>query len=443
MKGPVLVDPGNRDKLLDAARAAACRGDAHDGAVLALRAGGETVAGGRRAELLTKLAAGELVELEIEILAFEQKLGERNRKSVRFRDGALVGLGRSGKGTPFLRDHEQWDVLARGGTVLASTTEKVDEGHYRIHQTVKVTSPWAVEALLRGNIDRFSVGWNATGEVLCSACNKPVFSRCYHFPGDRLRELEEDGVKKLVRDRTGSVVVEWIYTEAELVETSAVSVPAVPSTQIEGIRAALSALDGSALKTDQGENPPEENTMQLKAVLATILGIAATASDDEVIEAVKSDRAKLNALDAQNTELRKAQAKSNAEAEALRLAAEQRELEEFITLGIEEGKIVPKSKQEESLRHFFNVDKEGAKQLLASSARITQAKAPRQSGGQDPTPAPGASTTLASVEQGLKEYGATPSGVRKVLAQLGSDPTKTLEKYGAQALGLTTTQPEG
>lgn len=428
--------------LQDAMRAVCNGGGDLPAGLLELRAGGDAITTSRRDELLTKLAAGEYVEIEVDILAFEQIDGQRNRKNVRFRDGALVKMGRTGKNTPFLRDHEQWDVLARGGTIGESTTAKVADGHYQIRQTLKVTVPWAVEGFLRGTLDRFSIGWNPTGDVLCSACNKPVFTRCYHFPGDRLREeLDDDGGKRLVRDRAGGMVVEWIFTEAELIETSAVSVPAVPSAQIEGIRAALSALENPALKNDQGEQPPEESNMHMKAALVAILGLAVTASDDEVIDAVKTHHHKLNALDAQNAELRKAKAKADAEAETHRLQAEQREVEEFIALGINEGKIVPGSKQEVSMRAYFLSDKKAAKEFLADAPRVTQVKAPRQSEGKDPVP-PDASK-LGTVDEGLRQYGATPAGVRKVLAQLGSDPTKTLEKYGAEALGLSTTQPEG
>lgn len=427
--------------LKDAMRVACNAGGELPSEVLELRAGGSAVTPARRDEMLAKIAAGEYVELEVDITAYEQEAGKRNRKSVRFRDGGLVALGRSGKSTPFLRDHEQGDVLARGGTIIASSTAKLAEGHYTIAQTLKVTTGWAVEGFLRGTIDRFSIGWNPTGDVLCSVCNKPVFTRCYHFPGDRLREeLDDEGGKRLVRDRAGAVVVEWIFTEAELIETSAVSVPAVPSTQIEGIRAALSALDPEF----GGVLPLEETTaMQLKTGLLAILGLAATASDDEVISAVKNQQTKLAAVEAQNAELVRLQAKATAEAAAVREQLAQAEIEDFITSGIDAGKIVPGSAFETSLRAFHKVDADGAKKLLEASPRVTQAKAARQSAGADPTPAPGTDTTIASVDEGLKAIGATPSGVRKVLRQLGSKPNATLAKFGPRALGLVTADEEG
>ena len=66
-----------------------------------------------RDELLAKCKAGEYVELHVDLIAYEQKAGVANRKFVRFRDGAMMRLGSSGRGRPFLRDHEQGDSLAR------------------------------------------------------------------------------------------------------------------------------------------------------------------------------------------------------------------------------------------------------------------------------------------------------------------------------------------
>lgn len=91
---------------------------------------------------------------------------------------------------------------------------------------------WHLPALLtdrshwtpRGPSER--IGWHPTGPVTCSACGTEVFAECTHLPGDRLESGD---------------VVEFVFTDAELVETSAVSVPAVQGTGIDQIRAALSA----------------------------------------------------------------------------------------------------------------------------------------------------------------------------------------------------------
>ena len=79
-------------------------------------------------ELLAKVRAGEYVELKLDVHAYEQRAGERNRKHVRHRDGAMLTLGRSGVGKPVLRDHEQDNSLAVAGKGIASKTERSVEG---------------------------------------------------------------------------------------------------------------------------------------------------------------------------------------------------------------------------------------------------------------------------------------------------------------------------
>ncbi len=213
--------------------------------VLAMRtaAAGAVVAmtPARRDELLAKCKAGAYVELELDLLAYEQKPGVTNRNFVRFRDGGLVAMGRTGKNTPLLRDHAQGDTLAKAGIVLDSTTEKRADGDYVIRQTVRITATWAVELALRNLLSTVSIGWNPTGPVNCSAC-KATIDNCYHWPGTRLAEVDDgDRGKRMVRKADGPITVEWIFTDAELVETSLVTVPAVPGAHIEEIRAALSA----------------------------------------------------------------------------------------------------------------------------------------------------------------------------------------------------------
>ncbi len=263
-----------------------------DGAFV-LRDNGVALSKSRRDELLAKCAANEYVELEVDMLAYEQVTGARNRNSVRFRDGLMMSLGSSGKDTPFLRDHRQGDVTCRAGTVLSSKTEKRGEGDYVIRQTVKLTAPWAVELALRGLLGSVSIGWNPTGPVNCSACDAPIFTKCWHCPGDTLSEKDiEGGGKRKVRDALGPITVEWIFTAAELIETSMVNVGGVPSARADDIRASLSA----SLSTHQssprdgredlfhGEFPEETDDMDPK--LLALLGLPATATLSEVLAAI-------------------------------------------------------------------------------------------------------------------------------------------------------------
>ena len=392
------------------AKALAAASRATFGEVLALRAGGVELSKDGRAELLAKAVAREHVELELTLLAYEQKTGEANRNFVRFRDGAMLSLGRTGKGKPFLRDHRQWDVTARGGTILESKTVKLEDGHYRVEQTVRLTDPDAVQRALRGLMGSVSIGWSATGPVECSACGKPVLSRsgCWHWPGD---EIKLDGGQR-------TVTVEWVYTSAELVETSEVSVPGVPSAGIEGVRAALSA----ALNHGHRSEALQENDDmdKLKLALGAILGLAATAGDDEVIEAVKGNRAKLDAVEAQNAELRKLQAKHAAEAEVIKAQLAAAEVDEFIATGVKDHKVLRGSPAETSLRAYFAVDKEGAKTLLATMPALPIGEELQSSKAS--VPASGAAASkLAGAAERIKQHNpqASLDGVTKVLASMG------------------------
>jgi hypothetical protein len=220
---------------------------------------------------------GEHVELELDFDAYEQKPGVQNRNFVRFRDGLLVALGRTGVGTPFMRDHDQDNVLARGGAIIASATEKRGEGDYLIRQTARLTAPWAVELALRGLLTSVSIGWNATGEMHCSIC-RADFYRCAHMPGERYAmKSDDDGVQRPVRDPNGPLVAELVYTEAELVETSAVSVPAVPSAQIRRIRSPLE------VEAERIRSPLEAATRPKEIEMSKFTNLSATPVLDRAI----------------------------------------------------------------------------------------------------------------------------------------------------------------
>lgn len=213
----------------------------------------------KRDELLSAVKAGSYVEVDLDVLAYEQERGKFNRNYVRFREEALRSIGRSGRNKPFLRDHAEFDVLARGGTILESRAEERGEGSYAIKMRVRLTAPWAVELALRGLLSSVSIGWYPTGPVKCSVCQAAVGEKCWHWPGSRVAEtIDSDGNKRYVRDPKGTIVVEWIYTDAELTECSVVSVPAVPAAGIERIHAALSAA-GFAERDAIAANSPPDN----------------------------------------------------------------------------------------------------------------------------------------------------------------------------------------
>lgn len=408
---------------------------AADGGAFVLRSGDAPVTQARRDELLAKVRAGEQVDLEMDVLAFEQEAGKRNRNGVRFRDGGMLALGRTGVGKPFLRDHKQHDVLSRGGTIIASRTEKVADGHYQIHQTVRLTAPWAVEAALLGNLTFVSIGWHPTGDVLCSACDKPVLTECWHFPLDRLRESDmgEKG-KKLVRDRAGDIVVEWVYTSAELVETSGVSVPAVPTAQIEGIRAALSAASNSGSR-------PQENDMHKLATIATILGLAATASEDEVIAAVSKATAERDTLKKELAIVEADRKVLSAEVETYRAGETKRQEDDFIATALREGRM--STGEQGEWRDFFQLSAERARARMAERkpGSRTPVSLARQSAEASPASVPG--EIASQVDDEIRHQGGSSAGVQRVLQQLGNkNPKQTIAKHGPRAFGLAAAEQE-
>lgn len=410
-------------ELFAEARVVASRAMA--GSTLALRHNGTTLAAGSTEidELLARAVRREAVELELDIVAYEQEPGKRNRNAVRFKDGKMIALGRTGRGRPYMRDHKQGDVTARGGTVIASSTTKVSEGHYKVMQTVRLTEPSAVERALRGLMDTVSIGWNPTGPIECSACGKPVLVRgwCWHWPGDEIA----------LNGGTEVSVIEWIYTDAELLETSEVSVPGVPTAGIEGIRAALSA----ALNRG-GMAPPQEND-QMKNLPAyvALLGLAATAGEDDILPAVEALKKQRDALQASNTELGKLQVRLAAEQEVARAAIAAQELSDFIAGGVAEGKLVPGSAMETSLRAYHASDKGGAVALLASMPRIVPVGQPSQAAKPAPMPAGGAGNDkLEAAAQRIAEHSPAASldGVRATMLALGKSPAEADRIIAAQ-----------
>lgn len=205
---------------------------------------GQAITPELRNELLKKLAAGEYVAVDVDLLAFEQKTGEANRNFVRFRDQALDAMGRTGRNKPFLRDHSQSNQMAVAGRVIASRTTRLTEGHYQIHQRARLTATWAVDLALRDLLHAVSIGWEPTGPVECTVCNADIRRDGWacHWPGMRVSEMTgADGKKKYSHDRNGAMTVEWRYTDADLIETSMCPIGGVRTAGVGGVRAALAA----------------------------------------------------------------------------------------------------------------------------------------------------------------------------------------------------------
>lgn len=340
-----------------------------------------------RAELLKQLAAGELVELQISYTAFVQDK-KSNRNFLRFTDAALAQLAETGAGMPLIRDHLQGDLSARAGTITKS--ELVERGgRSYINQTATVTAPWAVEALLRGNMDRFSIGFSKTGPVLCSACKTEALTKCYHFPGDQLRD---DKGKKLG-------TVEYVFTAADMIECSAVSVPAVPAARIKEIRAALSAqIERREMEHDK-EDP--------------ILDHAATAGAVETPTAVDPMLGtRLSLVETQLAESTEANAELLARLAAFEAEAKKRDEDQFIELAKREGKL--NEKLEASFRALFKASPDIAKQHLEASPRVNPVGAPTLAN----TPFVDGDAVKVSARDACASNGGNYDSVKHILSRL-------------------------
>lgn len=381
-------------------------------------------------ELLAKAVRRERVSAQLDLMAFEQ--GEldsdgqvlRNRNYVRFRDGAMMSLGRSGRGTPFLRDHRQRDSLSVEGTIIESQTHKVAEtGHYKLQQTALLTEPVAVEAALRGLMSAVSIGWNPTGPVMCTVCKAEILTVCWHWPGDMVAGTQAGAPTQ---------VVEWEYTSAELLETSRVPIGGVATAGVDRVRATLSAtypeallLPGGASQAIDGgrravmlaadRSSQEKQVMGPKILAAlklkegateedAVAAIAALAKAQE--DATDSAAVAAERLQANESRLATLEAADKARAKAARKAK--------IDALLASGAIAPRSKTFETLtKRSEREDVEGFDALVADleGVQVTPAGAQLQAnqpeGAADGDPLAAACAANPNLAPMLRKAGIT------------------------------------
>lgn len=250
--------------------------------VLRTSVGGEARA---RSELLAELRAGTFTgPLVVEARTYIQR-PTPNRNFVRFKSGTLRAGAKTFRNMPVLVDHDQRSVAARIGTIVDSRAEKVGEDVV-FFQTLSIVKLSAIEGVLDGTIDRFSIGWMPTGTIECSVHKKPMFGPgcCSCWPGVET----EDGK-----------MPEAVFTAWEGIEVSAVNVPAVVGTGIDQVRSALAMLrDGASNKG--GEQPQEK----LKMDIRMMLGLPPTATDDEVKAALSALQNSASEAEAAKTRLK-------------------------------------------------------------------------------------------------------------------------------------------
>lgn len=328
----------------------------------------------QRDDLLAQSKAGEHIELVLACTPFAQHPTEPNRNFIRFKNTALSGLGKSGVNTVFLRDHRQRELLARGGTVEKSRMERGDAKQHLLRQTIRLHEPWSVQLALTGSIDRFSIGWNPIGPVTCSVCGTDILAECWHWPGDTV-------------DAGGdAVIVEWIFHAAELLETSAVCVPAVRDTTVDEIRAALAALQPRPAAT-LGRAPTTRRKPPMSLIhVKQRLGLADDAGEADILAALderdareRQTAARLAALAAQLDETAKSLAAERAAHEALKARLAAQAEDDFIKAGIHAGKVRPGSQFEKALRALHAMSPDAAKEQIDAAPVTTPVGAPRQS----------------------------------------------------------------
>lgn len=378
----------------------------------------EPMTKGERASLLEKVLAGEHVELEFEATTFIQR-DTPNRNFIRFQPGVLPSLAKSFAGQPFLMNHDDRNVASRGGTILASKLEHNEDGSKSMRMRVRAVKSWAVEGLLDGTIDRFSIAWDRGGTPLSCSIHLSGWYECSCRLGSKL----EDG-------RVPELLVTGTPVGTEM---SGVNVPAVVGTGVGSI-SELSGIDDPGLLADilgrdaTGSADNEQDiTMKNLAQMIAILGLAATATEDDVAAAVQANTAKLA--------IAEKSAKEQGDALATIAAAEKKKseteqlatVETAIAMLKTKGKLKAQNDPEETeLRAFaaqsMDVFAYAVKTKLgATSVTPVGARLPAADPDPQPTGGPEGKTFLA----------ANPE-TAKWLAKAGIS-TDDFEKHGATA----------
>jgi hypothetical protein len=321
---------------------------------------------------------GSTVRLAVDATTYLQG-AEPNHNFIRFREGSMRALARSFVGRPFLRDHNTHDFTARGGTITASELVEAGDGTRAIRQTIELVKPWAVEAALDGTLDRFSIGWRATGPVTCTVCDAPYLHGYWPTCEHRLGETYE--VRKVSR------LAEAEFSASEGVEVSGVSVPAVENTSIDAIRAALAvgdvdvemlreavkafAADGGAISI-QGDSPMNF------AAIAKALGLAVTVDESTILAEIGRRETLLEQERTVRAEVETRLAAAEERENATRRAA-------VMDRALREGKVRPNSPLAEKLAALAVRSIEMAEATVTDLPRITPVGAPMQSAEPAPT----------------------------------------------------------
>jgi len=159
-----------------------------------------------REQMLSDIESGKLSYIEFNARVFLEK---PNKNHVRIRPQDMSAFAPSFKNKPFIRDHAIYSIDARDGTITDSRLNAD-----AIEQTIRLTTRKGMTSYVEGQIDRFSIGFEAE-KTLCSICGTEYFS-CSHWRGQKYENK----------------TCEIIMVNPVGVETSAVNNPAVDNTAI-------------------------------------------------------------------------------------------------------------------------------------------------------------------------------------------------------------------
>lgn len=315
-------------------------------------------------KILSKLDEGTPTALIVEAVTYIQR-DTPNLNFVRFSESSLGNVAMTGNGTPFLKDHNQTELDARGGTVIESFAA-VENGETVFKQKIKVTKPWAILGVLDGTIDRFSIGWRSTGKVSYLHNGEEVTEENLIWPGQEL----EDGS-----------AVEWVFEEAELIEVSAVNVPAVPGTSINEVNEFRASLSYAL-----GWEPPlnklgaKQRTRKMIKVLQK-LGLDESACEDKAVQELEGIQSKTISLQAE-LDATKAQLQGSNEELAKLQSLEAERAKDGFELQIAGlyacGKLVktPEGEADEEEAHVRNLHAKGGVELFNDHVSLMRTKAP-------------------------------------------------------------------
>lgn len=348
-----------------------------------------------REQLIAAAREGKLVSVLMEAVTFIQRVAP-NRNFTRFTPGALQRMAPSFAGMPVLRDHMQEDSTSRAGRIVESKLEDAGDGSKQIRMTLELTAPWAVELALRGLIDRFSIGWHPTGPTECSVCGGEMYW-FWCTTGDHLLGDAYDGQ-----------VCQLVYTSAEGVEVSAVSVPAVTGTGVDDIRAQLAAARAAGPAV-LGRKGNRMKTLSI-ATIAAVIGLGADVDEPAILAGVEKLKTDRDGALAALAETKETLSGVRAELDELKSTGKTQRMDAALASGLDQGKYLPGGKVEAHLKKLAaKGDEEGVIAYLGDIDPGTAAPigVARQSAGKDPTPRGGVLTLTDEDRAAARRSGKT------------------------------------